>query len=261
MVPDWITNDAPAQLYSKVGGFFSNTKRGPGHCQVCTGPATAELCPQCAAQRGKYGSRLADLVVPLAYAKGHVKPIHQSAHHVIRYKSGLQPSVENLQDLQLMVHTASSYHGACIAGVAGWWEALTFVPSAKWPGVEHPVVELATQVVPSEATVSKVLLDNGPDISAEPKRWPLPTRFEVNDTWRKKVTGKHVLVVDDTWVSGAKSQSAAIALKDAGATAITILCVARWLSQNYGEDHRLMIKNVTAPYDATTCPVTGGACP
>ena len=261
MTPDWITSDVTAQLYSRVGGFFTNTQRGPGHCRVCTGPASAELCSKCTAQRNEYGSRLADIVVPLAYAKGHVSPIHQSAHHVIRYKSELQPSLENLQDLQLMINTASRLHGACIAKVVGWWEALTFVPSASRPGIQHPVVELAKRVAPSASNVDKILLDNGPDISADPIRWPMATRFEIADKWQKKIAGKHVLVVDDTWVSGGKSQSAAIALKDAGAAAVTILCVARWLSQTYGDDHRLMIKEMTAPYDATACPVTGVACP
>lgn len=83
MTPDWVTSDAPAQLYSRIGGFFTNTKRGQGHCQVCTGPATAELCAKCTAQRKEYRSRLTDAVVPLAYAKGNVNPMHQSAHHVI----------------------------------------------------------------------------------------------------------------------------------------------------------------------------------
>lgn len=261
MTPARGGREAPAQLYRKVGGFFTNTRRGPGHCVVCTGPAAAELCPQCAEQRQEYGTRLADLVVPLAYAKGHVNPIHQSAHHVFRYKSCLQPSLENRQDLQLMIHTASSLHGTCIADAVGWWEALTFVPSAKRPGTQHPVVELAKRVAPSKAAVSKILLDIGPDISTEPTRWPMISRFEVANPWRRKIAGRHVLVVDDTWVSGGKSQSAAITLKAAGARAVTILCVARWLSHNYGEDHRRMIEELTAPYDATLCPVTGGDCP
>lgn len=199
--------------------------------------------------------------MPLAYAKGRMSPAHQSEHHVYRYKSRLHPSLENRQDLQLMIHTASWLHGGCVASVVGWWEVLTFVPSAARPGIHHPVVELAKQVAPSDLAVVKVLLDNGPDVSADPKRWPLPTRFEVADKWRPMIAAKHVLVVDDTWVSGCKSQSAAITLKDAGASTVTILCVARWLSQTYNEDHQEMIKKLKDPYDAEMCPVTGGTCP
>jgi len=69
-----------------------------------------------------------------------------------------------------------------------------------------------------------------------------------------------VLVVEDTWVSGATAQSAAITLKDAGATAVTVLAVARWLRNDW-PDHRMVIDGLTEPYDALVCPVTGAACP
>jgi hypothetical protein len=191
MTPDWITSNAPAQ-------------------------------------RNEYGSRLADLVVPLAYAKGHMKPAHQSEHHVFRYKSSLWPSLENLQDLRLMIYTASR-HGACIARGAGWWEILTFVPST-----------------------------NGPVLSIPSWSWHsrsrYPGRASTRSFWTTAPTSQPTYA--RLWPRGSRSPAS-----DAGATAVTILCVARWLSQNYGEDHRLMIKNVTAPYDATTCPVTGEACP
>lgn len=69
-----------------------------------------------------------------------------------------------------------------------------------------------------------------------------------------------MLVVDDTWVSGTKAQSAAIALKSAGAGAVTVLCVARWLDRAY-EGHEALISSLPASYDALLCPVTGRACP
>lgn len=72
--------------------------------------------------------------------------------------------------------------------------------------------------------------------------------------------GCHVLVVDDTWVSGNKSQSAALTLKAAGARVVTIPCVARWLSWDYSDEHRQLIERSTAPYDALLCPVTGESC-
>lgn len=69
-----------------------------------------------------------------------------------------------------------------------------------------------------------------------------------------------MLVVDDTWVSGCKSQSAVITVKDAGASAVSILCAARWLDRAYS-GHRELIDSLTDLYDALRCPVTGGACP
>ncbi len=66
-------------------------------------------------------------------------------------------------------------------------------------------------------------------------------------------------MVDDTWVSGDKSQSAALALKQAGASEVTILCVARWLRHDW-PDHRKLIESLSRPYDPHQCPLTGGPC-
>lgn len=75
------------------------------------------------------------------------------------------------------------------------------------------------------------------------------------------MAGQHVLVVDDTWVSGDKPQSAALALRAAGARTVTLLLVARWLSWNHNEQHKRLISSLKEPYDARQCPVTGDACP
>lgn len=67
-------------------------------------------------------------------------------------------------------------------------------------------------------------------------------------------------VVEDAWVSGSKAQSAALALKAAGAARVTVLALAKWLRYDW-QDHRALIDTLADPYDATLCPVTGGACP
>ncbi|MBL8928275.1 MAG: hypothetical protein JNM77_18920 [Pseudonocardia sp.] len=261
MIPDEVKERAAQQLYELVGAFFTNTSRGPGRCQVCTGPAVEPLCTQCSNWHDVYGADLADLVVPLAYAKGYMSPLHQSAHHVTQYKNRIQPSAECQRDLALMVRVATLLHGECIAATAGWWDVLTFVPSAGRPGVAHPVVDLARAVAPLNPAPTKVLLDLGPDISSGPARYPLPHRFVVPEEYAPKVAGQHVLVVDDTWVSGDKPQSAALALRAAGARTVTLLLVARWLNWNYNEQHKKLISSLKEPYDARQCPVTGDACP
>lgn len=247
-------------LHREVGGFFTNAIRSSSTCRVCTAPATAGLCAQCASHRSQYGNQLADQVVPLAYAKGNMN--HQSGHHMYRYKNRINPSIECQRDLKLMILGATLLHGECIARAHGWWDVITFVSSETRPGTAHPVVELARQVVSrNEPEVIRILLGIGPDIEAEPKRFPLPERFIVADQWRASVAGRHVLIVDDTWVSGNKSQSAALALKAAGARAVTIICLARWLSPTFSVEQDQFVRTAVAPYDALTCPVTGGACP
>lgn len=84
-------------------------------------------------------------------------------------------------------------------------------------------------------------------------------RFTVPEHQRERVRKRHVLVVDDTWTSGAKVQSAAVALKDAGAAQVTALVVGRWCNYTWPE-HRAMLDSLTEPYDALVCPVTGADC-
>ncbi|TCK20352.1 hypothetical protein [Pseudonocardia endophytica] len=252
---------ARAVLYARVGAIFANTARGPGHCAVCTGPTGAPgflACQQCSRQRAEFGSELADLVVPLAYVQGWMSPPHQSQHHVRRYKSLFHPSARCAEDLELMVAAASAIHGPCIASEVGWWDVLTFVPSVTRCGVDHPVVGLARRVFDHGRRVDRVVLAPTDDLSTVDRR-PQRGAFTMPADHAAAVRGRHVLVVDDTWVSGAKAQSAALTLKAVGASRVTILCVGRWLSHQWDE-HRRLIDSGLPPYDALACPVGPGAC-
>lgn len=249
------------QLYTAVGAFFCNTRRmAPGMCVICTGPAATNtdppLCSQCRSAREVHGNNLADLVVPLAYAKGWMPSIHQSAHHVREYKAPT-PAPKCVQDLQLMAGAATYLHGGCIGAVVGAWQAVTFVPSAR---SAHPIACIARQVHSVYPSTAKLRLDIGPGFDAAPSRVPRPDRFVVPAEYVSAVANRHVLVVEDTWVSGDKAQSAAITLKAAGAVCVTVLCLTKWLSYQW-QDHRELIETLTDPYDATRCPLTGSSCP
>jgi hypothetical protein len=253
MFSNRFTGDAVAmrlisRLYADVGGFFCNTRRGlPDTCAVCTGPArttsTPPLCGPCREARNEHGSSLADLVVPLAYAKGRMPSMHQSAHHVREYKAPA-PAPRCVRDLQLMAGAATYLHGPCIGSAVGAWQAVTFVPSATRPG--HPLTGIARRVHSVYPTRAKVGLAIGPGFDAPPCRVPRSDRFTVPDWHLPQVADRHVLVVEDTWVSGDKAQSAAIALKAAGAARVTILCVTRWLRYDW-TDHRRLIEVLAEP--------------
>jgi hypothetical protein len=261
---DPVAAELTDRLYADVGAFFCNTLRGERRiCVVCAGPANTQvdpsLCTQCGSAQDAYGTSLADLVVPLAYAKGRMPSIHQSAHHVRAYKAPT-PALKCVQDLQLMMGAATYLHGRCIAAMVGWWQVVTFVPSASRPGGEHPVAGLARIVHEIQPSASKIALAIGPGFQSPPTRVPRPDRFVVPTRYQPAVADKHVLVVDDTWVSGDKAQSAALALAAVGASRVTILCATRWLRYDW-PDHRELIETLVRPYDARCCPVSGGHCP
>lgn len=258
---DEFARQARAYLFSQVGDCFTNTARGLGRCTVCTGPTGfdhVQLCQQCSRQRSDFGGDLADLVIPLTYVRGYMSPQHQSQHMVQRYKSPVQPSEWCAGLLRFMISAATAIHGPCIASVVGWWDTMTFVPSASRPGVEHPVVTLAQHVFEHGRSIDRVLI--APTVSiVHFNRHPRRDIFSLSPGHVAHVCGKHVLVVDDTWVSGGKAQSASLTLKAAGATRVTVLCVARWLSHKWAE-HRPVVESRLPPYDAMICPVGPEAC-
>jgi hypothetical protein len=249
-----------AAVRQRVGGFFTNTFRANGKtCQVCTGPARNELCPQCVAHRRVFGDQLATQIFTLSYVQGnHPREIHQSAHTVRSYKNPL-PSVECQQNLQLLVAVASAVHGACMQQRVGrHWDSLTIVPSASRPGPDHPVAALARQVRALRGESRRFDLSLGPG-SADPSRTVRADRFVVPAEHVDLVEGRHVLLVDDTWTTGSKLQSAAVALRRAGAAMITGLCVARWCRWDW-PDHAALLADLDGGYDPLSCPATDGTC-
>jgi hypothetical protein len=248
-------------LNQRVGGFFRNTRRQAGvTCSVCCGPSERPLCPKCLEQRSSFGDQLADRIYVLTYARANARPhIDQSAHTVQAYKQ-IPPALKCGDDMRLMILAATYVHGSCIARVAGApWAAVTFVPSATRPGPEHPTAELARHVHGHNGSENRFRLDIGPGISDESRR-VRDDKFSVPDRFRDTIAGRHALIIEDTWVTGAKIQSAAVAVKQAGAASVTGLCVARWCRYDW-PDHRQLLDSCVAPYDAATCPVTGAECP
>lgn len=246
-------------LRHRVGGFFHNTRYIPGTtCRTCRGPGTERLCAVCQGHSTMYGARLADQVLTLAYARGNAPSYHQSAHTLRAYKDP-SPSRKAAEDLALMVLAATLLHHGCVTRTTGApWDAVSFVPPARRPGREHPVSQLARQVHAHDGA-QRFLLVPGPSVGLT-GRTVLPDRFAVAPQHHDRVRDHHVLIVDDTWTTGSKAQSAALAARAAGARHITILCVARWCRHDW-DDHRTLLDRFTAPYDAAVCPVTGGPCP
>jgi hypothetical protein len=73
--------------------------------------------------------------------------------------------------------------------------------------------------------------------------------------------GARVLLLDDTWASGGHAQSAAMALRSAGAVRISVLAVARWLSDDSGRTRAFLRAIRGRDYDLSLCPWTSGRCP
>lgn len=112
-----LSNVLRQRLHDRVGGFFHNARHEPGvTCTVCTGPADGARCWRCARDLAEFGTRLADRVLILAYARGKAPSRHQSEHTLYAYKA-LPPSPKSVDDLKLMIMTATELHGSCVTRV------------------------------------------------------------------------------------------------------------------------------------------------
>src|SRR5262249_141420 len=78
-------------------------------------------------------------------------------------------------------------------------------------------------------------------------RAPAPAPAPVTE-----LTGKAVLLIDDTWTTGASANSAAAALKHAGASTVAVVVIGRHLNREWHENDR-RLRNIGHPFDWDHC--------
>lgn len=243
------------QLVSTAGGYLRNLIPGTDTCTVCYTPCSeTTLCDRCARDAEING--LPDARGFMTYAS-YGKPIEQSGHVMRAYKANL-PSHTAWRTVFLLAALAVRGHRHCPERLVGSrptaWASVPSLPP-KGQGI-HPLHNILTQLAKPG---SKEIALSGVDDPTEPREIDV-THFRVETAVPAQT---HVLLIDDTWTGGGHSQSAALALRAAGARHVSLLVLARWLSPGYGDTTSTwMHSHLTAPdYDATICPWTQGACP
>ncbi|MHB8794307.1 MAG: phosphoribosyltransferase [Candidatus Nanopelagicales bacterium] len=244
-------------LVGTAGGYLANAVRGDGHCEVCTTPIDPPwtACVHCNRHRQlPYTASLADLVVPLTYA-GHNR---QSERLVYGYKNPLitgEPSDDSVSahrlTMSLLIFLGLAFHRPCIERVTGPVDALAVIPSTKGRP-DHP---LAGLIGPTAVEQSLPLIDLsyiGP--LGDSSRDIHPERWTTNDV--SVINGRHILVIDDSWVTGRHPQSVAAALKRDGADRVTVLVAARLLERKWEPTKRFLERTPLPDYDPHRCPVT-----
>jgi hypothetical protein len=167
------------------------------------------------------GALLADVVAPVAYAvKGG-----RLASNLWRYKSGMPGAAEAGAQLAAMLAVYLREHGDQVwraAGMAAAPALAAAVPSGQGRPGPHPLLGIVASCV----DVLIVPLAAAPGAAARARG--LADGVAVGWlTVGRAVAGTDVLLVDDTWVSGASAQSAAAALKAAGARRVALVVLGR----------------------------------
>jgi hypothetical protein len=207
-------------------------------CSVCRGPVQPGFvrCYQCGQHEQHGHGLLADAVVPVSYAiRG--TPF---AEELWRYKAGSSWTGHSsytslLALLLLFLHE----HGGCVWRRAGMRapDCLAVVPSGCGRPGRHPLLRMVTPYVTLPVAQLDIRVgEHSRDLDVR--------RFRAGP-----VAGARVLLLDDTWVSGASAQSAAAACKLAGAAQVAIVALGRHLNP---ADPRVAAL-VGSPYEPGKC--------
>ncbi len=202
---------------------------GPGVCVTCHGPARdgRSECWCCGAVSGALGWASSPLVVPVALCR-----TGDRLHAVLRgYKDAPVVAARRHFSRRVGAHLSGflGMHGGCIAAAASSsWDCVAVVPSSTRPHgarggsvpAPHPLGEVVGTIT-SLSGLARVEIVRGhgsahhlaPDAHA----------FAVGADAR----GRRVLLLDDTWVTGARMQSAAATLVAAGAEVVAMVVAGR----------------------------------
>jgi len=219
-------------------------RHGPGVCVRCfnfTREQGHELCFACAT-----GEQHLDAMVPIAYSVAH----EQFHHDLVRYKRYADPWVEMAAArLAMLLERFLAMHESCVAATAGiaTFDLVTTVPSGEAGRDEyHPLRRIVGDMVESTADRHERLLRRSS--ATVPPRVFDPARYEAV----RPLAGANVLLIDDTWTTGASAQSAAAALKAAGAARIGAVVLGRHLNREWCENDR-RLRRIARPLRLSVC--------
>lgn len=235
-------------LRARVSGYAPELRRplpaGGACCVVCRGPARPGYgrCYQCGTHREDAPGLLADVVVPVSYAVKGGR--HDST---LRSYKGDPPDAGARDVLRALLLVFLRDHGPCV-----WRQAamppptrLAVVPSGQGRPGPHPLTALAgPYLAPAEVTLA---VRPGEPIGRSLNPW----RFAADH----RAAGASVLLLDDTWVSGASAQSAAVALRRAGARHVAVVVLGRHVNPADPRSRRLVSALAASRYDPASCAV------
>jgi predicted phosphoribosyltransferase len=144
-------------------------------------------------------------------------------------------------------------HERCLAHAAGTnrFALVTTVPSGDQQRDDsHPLRAIVSEIVAPTRNRHQRLLRRS-DATAGPRAFDAE-KFSAT----RPLHGEPVMLIDDTWTTGANAQSAAAALRNAGAGPVAAVVIGRHLNREWHENDR-RIRGLTQPFDWTRCALCG----
>ena len=229
------------ELSAPYENFMFGPEPGPGVCTRCFNLTDGyRYCYACTHQ-----DAVLDAIAPISYSVAH----EQLHHALASYKRSGGPAARRLAvQLAAVLWRYLDGHEACLTRAAGVdsFPIVTTVPSgAPHRDQAHPLRWIVGEVVgPTRGRHQRLLRRSSLDV---PSRAFAPERY----TAEPSLSGEAVLLIDDTWTTGANAQSAAAALKAAGAGAVAALVIGRHVNREWHENNRRL--RALPPFDWSRC--------
>ena len=247
-----ISLDSLVDYLHAQSGYLANPIHLPSTCRICCGvhdPAYGDLCYRCR-EIAKHPLS-SSTVGALTYAADRT----QSARLMYGYKAA-RPGPSHRRTIEALLLTAIIGHTGCMYALTGApWAGWASVPSLREHApTEHPLHAI---IAPFLGTGSEIALRAKRPLTKEQGRDFDPGHFVADPIDRPGT----ILLIDDSWVSGGHAQSAAVALRQAGAEQVAILAIARWMQPGYRDTTEVLAAARERGYDPRRCPWTHGDCP
>ncbi len=236
-----------AELSAPYANFMLAPRTGPGVCRTCFNLTDGyDRCYACT-----HTPRHLDVIAPISYSVAH-----EQLHHALSAYKRLDGAVSRRLAIQLAAvlwrHLRS--HEPCLAKAAGTsaFDLVTTVPSGdRSRDGNHPLRWIVAELVePTRARHERLLQRT--DAPAEPHDYTA-AKFSATRT----LAQNSILLIDDTWTTGASAQAAAATLKAAGASTVAALVIGRHVNRDWRENDR-HLRALARPFDWSRC-VLGGS--
>jgi hypothetical protein len=168
-------------------------------------------------------------VLPISFSV-HMGQLHAALRG---YKEGWDSADRFKVELAAVLWRFLGLHEGCVAraaGVDGFTVATTVPSSDPERDARHPLPGIVGQLVRPTADRYERLLSRSAQ-AVEPR-----TVDAGKYVASRRLDGEAVLLIDDTWTTGANAQSAALALKAAGAAKIGVVVIGRHIRDDYGDN-------------------------
>jgi predicted amidophosphoribosyltransferase len=212
------------ELSDVYAEFMVGPRPGPGVCTLCFNLTEGySRCYACSRVEAWL-----DVAAPISYSIAG-----EQLHHILASYKRLSGVRRLAMELAAVLSRFLDEHEACIARAAGvpGFQLVATVPSGDRARDEwHPLRWMVDELVGPTRRRHERLLRRS-QLSIDPRAFS-PEKYAA----ARSLEGEPVLLIDDTWTTGANAQSAGAALKRAGAGRVAAVVIGRHLNREWHEN-------------------------